>query len=102
MTNLPEARLAREAEICYATLALSTDYDCWHHAEEDVTVDAILQIIRQNVAIARAVLRSTVTRVPAERKCGCARALQGAIMTDRALITPQARLRLGLFIDKYL
>jgi 5'-methylthioadenosine phosphorylase len=102
MTNLPEARLAREAEICYATLALSTDYDCWHQAEEDVTVDAILSIIRQNVANARAVLRSTVTRVPLERTCGCARALEGAIMTDRALIPPQARERLGLLIDKYL
>jgi 5'-methylthioadenosine phosphorylase len=102
MTNLPEAKLAREAEICYATLALSTDYDCWHESEEDVSVEAVLKILRQNVATARSVIRAAALRVPAERTCPCATALEHAIMTDRKLIGPDARTRLGLLIDKYL
>jgi 5'-methylthioadenosine phosphorylase len=102
MTNLPEAKLAREAEICYATVALSTDYDCWHESEEDVTVEAVVKIIRQNVATARALIREAATKIPPERTCTCARALEHAIMTDRAMIPAEARARLGLLIDKYL
>jgi 5'-methylthioadenosine phosphorylase len=102
MTNLPEAKLAREAELCYATVALATDYDCWHESEEDVSVEAVLKIMQKNVATAREVLRAAVFRVPAERGCGCGHALAHAIMTDRAAIPGAARARLGLFIDKYL
>ena len=82
MTNLPEARLAREAEICYATLALATDYDCWHEAEEDVSVDAVLAVLRDNVAKAQEILHAAVKRVPRSRDCHCVRALENAIITD--------------------
>ena len=102
MTNLPEARLAREAEICYATVALATDYDCWHQAEADVTVEAILRILRQNVASSRALVRDVVGRIPAQRTCPCRDAARDAILTDRATITPEARQRASLLWGRYL
>jgi len=102
MTNLQEARLAREAEICYATLAMSTDYDCWHETHEDVTVEAILAVMRKNVSQAREVLRRSVPRIPAVRTCPCKDALQYAIMTEPGRIPDEARDRLGLLLGRRL
>ena len=102
MTNLPEARLAREAEICYATIALCTDYDCWHEDEEDVTIEAVLEVVRQNVSTAQAIIKEAVSRFPLSRTCPCAEALKHAIMTPAELIPPATRQSLGLLIDKYL
>jgi 5'-methylthioadenosine phosphorylase len=101
MTNLPEAKLAREAEICYSTIALSTDYDCWHETEEDVTVEAVLAIIRQNVALARQIVKGSAERIPAERRCGCQVAARHAVMTAPDAIPEGARERLGIILDKY-
>jgi 5'-methylthioadenosine phosphorylase len=101
MTNLQEARLAREAEICYATVAMATDYDCWHDDHDDVTVEGVLAIMRKNVGNAKALVQSAARRIGPERACGCKDALKYAIMTDPASIPAEARDRLGLFIDKY-
>jgi 5'-methylthioadenosine phosphorylase len=101
MTNLPEARLAREAEICYATLALATDYDCWHETEEDVSVDAVLAVLRDNVARAQEILRAAVKRVPRNRDCPCPRALENAIITDPDQIPASVKKDLDLLIGKY-
>jgi len=100
MTNMPEARLAREAEICYATLALATDYDCWH-VEEEVSVEQILKIISRNVRTAQDIIRRTVDQLPAERTCGCCRALENAVLTNPKAATPEARERLSLILGKY-
>lgn len=102
MTNLQEAKLAREAEISYATVAMATDYDCWHESHDDVTIDAILETMHRNVDNARNLIRAAVPRLPAELGCGCGQALAHAIITDRDRIPPGARERLGLLIDKYL
>ncbi len=110
MTNLQEARLAREAELCYATLAMATDYDCWHGADAevadvpiaDVTVAAILAVMATNVSHARATLRGVLPRLPAERGCACKDALRYAIVTEPGKIPPEARDRLALFLDRYL
>ncbi len=102
MTALPEAKLAREAEICYATIALATDYDCWHDSEADVTVEQVLATMRANVARARELLRRVVERIAPPRACPCASAARGALMTDPALLTAEARARLELIIGKYL
>ena len=102
MTNLPEARLAREAEICYATLALATDYDCWHEAAEDVSVEAVLAVLRNNVATAQRIVRSTVKRVPRTRDCLCARALEDAIITDPEQIPMSVRRDLDILLGKRL
>jgi 5'-methylthioadenosine phosphorylase len=101
MTNLQEARLAREAEICYATVAMATDYDCWHDSHEDVTVEAVLEIMAKNVDRARALLKAAVPLLAPERTCPCKDALQFAIMTDPERIPAATRERLGLFLDKY-
>ena len=102
MTNLQEAKLAREAEICYATIALATDYDCWHEEEEAVTADSILAVLHRNVEMARKIVKRLAPRRPMPRKCGCPDALGAAIITDRAKIPAAARRRLGLLLDKYL
>jgi 5'-methylthioadenosine phosphorylase len=101
MTALPEAKLAREAEISYATLALSTDYDCWHQDEEEVSVEAVVAIMRKNSALARQIVARVVERVPQVHDCIAARALSGAIMTDTKKISPAARKRLAAIIGKY-
>ena len=100
MTNMPEARLAREAEICYATLALATDYDCWHE-DEDVSVEQILKIIGRNVKTAQDIIRLTVNRLPRERTCPCCRALENAVLTNPRAVSPEARERLSLLLGKY-
>jgi 5'-methylthioadenosine phosphorylase len=103
MTNLPEAKLAREAEICYSTVALATDYDCWHESHEDVTVEAVLAVMAKNVATAREVIRRAVAEIPEARTCGvCPEAARFAIMTDRAHVSADARQRLAVLFGKYL
>jgi 5'-methylthioadenosine phosphorylase len=102
MTNLQEARLAREAEICYATVAMATDYDCWHESHEDVTVGAVLEVMSRNVGNARRLIAAAIPLLPRERGCACGRALANAIMTEPERIPAEARARLGLLIDKYL
>jgi 5'-methylthioadenosine phosphorylase len=99
MTNLQEAKLAREAEICYATLALSTDYDCWH--DEDVTIEAILAIIAGNVENAKKTIARVVPKLTGERSCGCGQALAGTIITDPARIPAATKEKLNLIIGKY-
>jgi 5'-methylthioadenosine phosphorylase len=102
MTNLPEARLAREAEICYATLALATDYDCWHQDHDDVSVEAVIAIIGQNVATARSIIREAARPAALRRSCRCDEALRHALMTDPAHIPVDTRRKLDLLLKKYL
>jgi 5'-methylthioadenosine phosphorylase len=100
MTNLPEAKLAREAELCYATVALATDYDCWHETEKAVTVEAILTTLNQNVTLAKRLLR-TVMRAAADVKdCSCQRALQDAVITAADRMPASLRRKLALLIDR--
>jgi 5'-methylthioadenosine phosphorylase len=101
MTNLPEAKLAREAEICYATVALATDYDCWHESEEDVSVEAVMNIVRKNVVLAKSIVKGAAGRIPAERRCGCMSACAHAVMTAPDRIPADARARLALIMGKY-
>lgn len=102
MTNLQEAKLAREAEICYATMALVTDYDCWHESAEDVSVEAILGYLRANAAMAQRILRASIARVATrERDCACRNALQFAIITDQAAIPAKVKADLAPIIGKY-
>jgi len=105
MTNLPEARLAREAEICYGTVALATDYDCWHDEHDDVSVESVIAIIKQNVATAREIIKTAVAGIVERRQqrdCDCAEALKFAIMTDKSLIPAEVKQALEPIIGKYL
>ena len=102
MTNLQEAKLAREAELCYATLAMSTDYDCWHDSHAAVSVEAVVAVMHKNVDNARRVIRAAVPLLAGESRCTCASALEHAIMTARDKISPQALTRLQLLIGKYI
>ncbi len=102
MTNLTEAKLAREAEICYATMALVTDYDCWHPDHDDVDIEQILGYLRANAAMAQQILRSSITRAASrKRDCACANALQFALLTDRGAIPPATKDALAPIIGKY-
>ncbi len=102
MTNLAEAKLSREAEMCYATIAMATDYDCWHEGHDDVTVEAVLKIVAQNVGNAQSLLAKTIPLAATKPKCGCGDALAHAIMTAPDQIGAEARERLGLLIDRHL
>ncbi|MBM3943977.1 MAG: S-methyl-5'-thioadenosine phosphorylase [SAR202 cluster bacterium] len=102
MTALPEAKLAREAEICYTTLAFVTDYDCWHESEESVTVELVIANLRKNVETSRRILRDLVSLLPAGRGCTCGSALQNAIITAPDRIPADARKKLDLIVGKYL
>ena len=103
MTNLQEAKLAREAEICYVTMALVTDYDCWHQSAADVSVEQILEYLRANVAMAQRIIRTTIPRVAArQRDCACASALQFAIITDPAVVPAQVKRDLAPIIGRYI
>jgi 5'-methylthioadenosine phosphorylase len=102
MTNLQEAKLAREAEICYATVAMVTDYDCWHPDHDSVTVDQIVAVLHQNAENAAKVVRATVAALPAERNCACPTAAKFAILTQPAAIPAETRERLKLLFGKYL
>jgi 5'-methylthioadenosine phosphorylase len=102
MTNVTEAKLAREAEICYATLALVTDYDCWHDDEDDVSVLGVLENLRANAELAASTLRGAVLALPRERDaCSCALALRNAVITPEAAIPKEARARLHFLLAKY-
>jgi 5'-methylthioadenosine phosphorylase len=101
MTNLQEAKLAREAEICYATMALVTDYDCWHEAHEMVTVEMIISNLMQNSLNAQSIIIETVDGLPDGRGCGCGHALQNALITDKRLVPAETRRRLACIVDKY-
>ena len=105
MTNVPESRLAREAEICYGTVALATDYDCWHEGHDDVSVDAVIQIIQKNVSTARNIIKSAAEMIVNQRQtrsCACPDALQYAIMTDHKLIPEETLQALDPIIGKYI
>ncbi|MBN2358797.1 MAG: S-methyl-5'-thioadenosine phosphorylase [Deltaproteobacteria bacterium] len=102
MTNLTEAKLAREAEICYTTIALATDYDCWHESEEDVSIDAIMAVLQRNVAMSQQIIRLAVPMIQASRGCLCARAAETAIITARDRIPDQRKQALAPLFGKYL
>jgi 5'-methylthioadenosine phosphorylase len=102
MTNLQEAKLAREAELCYATVGMVTDYDCWHPAHESVTVEQIVANLQKNAENAAKVVRYAVAAVPKARGCKCGQALASAIITARDKMSPQTLAKLSLLLDKYL
>ena len=102
MTNLQEAKLAREAELCYATMAMVTDYDVWYEGEEDVTLETVLENVRRNVATAQAIVRRAVGALDHQRDCSCRHAVESAINTPAELIPPATRQKLDLLIGKYL
>jgi 5'-methylthioadenosine phosphorylase len=101
MTNLQEAKLAREAELCYTTVAMVTDYDCWHQDHDAVTVEQIISNLVKNAENAAKVVRAAVSALPAGRACQCGSALAHAIITDRAAVPPSAIEKLGLIVGKY-
>jgi 5'-methylthioadenosine phosphorylase len=102
MTNLQEAKLAREAELCYVTVAMVTDYDCWHPHHDSVTVDQIVAVLIKNAENACKVVSQTVATMPVGRSCKCGSALAHAILTDRKMIPPTTKKRLSLILGKYL
>jgi len=102
MTNLQEAKLAREAEICYATLAMVTDYDCWHPGHDAVTADSVMKVLAQNVATARSVLRAVVKKLPIARQCECEHALRSAILTPPNLVPDALKRELRPIVGRYL
>ncbi|PYR99567.1 MAG: S-methyl-5'-thioadenosine phosphorylase [Acidobacteria bacterium] len=101
MTNLQEAKLAREAEICYSTIALVTDYDCWHPQHDAVTVSEVVQNLKKNSENAQKVIRAAVRRLPVERTCKCQQSLQHAILTDLKKVPQATRAKLELLLKKY-
>lgn len=102
MTNLQEAKLAREAEICYVTIAMVTDYDCWHPHHDSVTVEQIVSVLLKNAENAAKVVKATVSAMPKTRSCKCGQALANAILTDPAKIPAAAKKKLRLILGKYL
>ncbi len=101
MTNMPEAKLAREAELCYSTLALVTDYDVWHESEEAVTVEAVVANLLKNVATAKEVLRQVIPQIGPPRRCGCPLLLRNAVITNPSSFPPRTRKALDLLLGKY-
>jgi len=102
MTNATEAKLAREAEICYSTIALATDYDCWHHSEEAVTVEAVLAVMKHNVETSKALIREAVRMLSGSLTCGCGESLRNTIMTPEKLMPAKTKKDLAPIIGKYL
>ncbi len=103
MTNMPEAKLAREAEICYGVLALSSDYDCWHEEHADVTVEDIIQVLMKNVELAKRIIKHAVPMIREQgRGCPCPNALENSIITTREAISEDAKTRLNLLIERYI
>src|SRR6201998_4751530 len=102
MTNLQEAKLAREAELCYVTVAMVTDYDCWHPHHDSVTVDQIIAVLTKNAENAARVVRQTMAAMPQTRSCKCGSALAHAILTERDKIPASTREKLSLILGKYL
>jgi len=101
MTVLPEAKLAREAEICYASLAMVTDYDVWHVSEETVTIEMVIDNLMTNSEMAKRVIRRAVLQLPSVRECECANALENALVTQRDMIPAEAKEKLALLIGRY-
>lgn len=102
MTNLQEAKLSREAEICFATMALVTDYDCWHESEESVTIEAVIQNLLKNAEQAKKIIKSLLQLMPEERSCPCREALKDSIITERKRIPEKIKKKLHPIIGKYL
>lgn len=102
MTNLQEAKLAREAEICYSTLAMATDYDCWHVGEEVVTLEMVIANLNKNVETAKRILRAAIPKIEKKRSCGCAAAAENAIVTNKDLIPENTKRKLQVIFGKYL
>jgi 5'-methylthioadenosine phosphorylase len=104
MTNLTEARLAREAEICYGSLSMITDYDCWHETEEAVSGEAVMEVIGQNVKMAQEVVRQALLRLREgeERTCLCAEALKYSLITERSMIPAETLKNLDPIIGRYM
>ena len=102
MTNIPEAKLAREAEICYATIAFATDYDCWHGTEEDVSIGEVLKILAQSSKTAKRAIREAIKHIPDTRQCVCATALEYALITDKKMISEKTKKDLEPIIGKYI
>jgi 5'-methylthioadenosine phosphorylase len=102
MTNATEAKLAREAEICYSTIAMLTDYDCWHPGHDSVTVEAIIATLNQNATNAQNVLRQAVKSMPTEHTCKCGNALAHAILTDRKVVPAKTKRNLAAIIGRYM
>lgn len=101
MTNLAEAKLAREAEICYCTMAMVTDYDCWHEEHDAVSVEMVVKTLLENSATAQDIIRKVVPRLPPPTKCDCQSALKNAIITDTAKFPEATRQKLAFLLDKY-
>jgi len=101
MTALPEAKLAREAEICYAVIAMVTDYDCWRRSEESVTMEMVLKVMAENTHAIQAAIPGIVTRIRGIEDCGCRHAAEGVVTTQAQMIPYEARRRLRLFYGKY-
>ena len=101
MTNLTEARLAREAEICYATVAMITDFDCWHPEHDSVTGAQIVEFLNRNATNAQTVIRHAVRALPEGRDCKCGRALAHSLITDKKLVPAATRRRLAAIVGKY-
>ena len=102
MTNLQEAKLAREAEICYSTLAMATDYDCWHVGEEAVTLEMIIGNLNKNAETAKRILKAAIQKIEQKRSCACATAVQNAIVTNKDLIPENTKKKLDILFGKYL
>lgn len=102
MTSLQEAKLAREAEICYAAMAMVTDFDCWHLEESEVNVETVVQNLKKNISIAKRIIQMVVPDISKGRTCLCATALKNAIMTDPQVIPAETRKKLDLLVSKYL
>lgn len=101
MTNLQEAKLAREAEICFATLALATDYDCWNRSAGDVEIEEVLKVLRQNVELAQRMIRRALQGLPSDRSCSCASSLKDAMITERSKIPKKLLRDLKPIIGRY-
>ena len=101
MTNLQEAKLAREAELCFATLALVTDYDCWHPEHDKVTVEMVIETLKAHAVTAQKTIAELVSHLPIERGCECGTALATAIITRPGAIPPETRAELALLIGRY-
>jgi 5'-methylthioadenosine phosphorylase len=102
MTNLQEAKLAREAEICYVTIALVTDYDCWHDSHESVSADMIIGNLQKNCQAAQSIILQAIQDLQYTRKCQCGEALKYALLTDKTKISEAAKNRLACIVGKYL
>jgi 5'-methylthioadenosine phosphorylase len=102
MTSLPEAKLCREAELCYQAMAMVTDYDCWHESEEDVTVDMVISHLIANSALAKLILQDLIPSIPEARSCGCGSALANALLTERGAAPEKTKQKLAPIVGKYL